>query len=117
MPLHSTLVSFAIGRPPSLRSRQWIGRNTFGANGLVMAAMPHARHDQSGVLLLTHARELFEKGDRRPKFVVAVVGPGGHPRHFDAILQDPKHLGRAESRSRISKVRRLWIETRRNIAF
>src|SRR5215469_12213845 len=89
---------------------------SFSADKLVMhAAMRHARHNQTGILLLAHARQLLEKGDRCPQLVIAVIAPGRHSGHLDALLDDPEQLGRAVERRGFGKVRRRRTKTSRNI--
>ena len=50
----------------------------------MVAAMGHARDHQAGIVLLFHARQLFEEADRRPDLLVAVIAPGRHAGHLDA---------------------------------
>src|SRR5215831_8549302 len=90
---------------------------SFSADKLVMhGAMRHARHDKPGVVLLAHARQLLEKADGCPQFVITVIAPGRHAGHLDTVLQDPEKLGGIVDRRRFSKVRRRRIKTSRNVA-
>src|SRR3954470_6500631 len=78
----------------------WSGSTASGCGGIVMmhAALHHRLTDQLAILLLGHAdAEFLQKPDGRPDFIVAVVGPGRHARHLDAILDDPEQLGRCIS--------------------
>src|SRR5215469_891553 len=91
---------------------------SFSADKLVMhAAMRHARHHQVGILLFAHARQLLEKADSRPQLVIAVIAPGRHAGHLDAVLKDPEKLAGIVDRRRFSKVRRRGIKPVRNVAF
>src|SRR6516162_8931171 len=90
---------------------------SFSADKLVMhPAMRHARHHQAGILPLAHARQLFDKGDRRPQLVVAVVAPARHPGYFDVVLDDPEQLGRAVERRGFGQIRWRRIKTLCNVA-
>src|SRR4051812_36261955 len=58
----------------------------------------HTCSNELAILLLRHAAaEFLQKCNRGPDFVVAVISPGRHARHFDAILDDPEQRGRCIS--------------------
>ena len=72
---------------------------------MVPAAMGHACHHKIGVVLLAHPRQLFKKPDRCPQLVIAVIAPGGHAGHLDAVLDDPEKLGGAIERRGFGQIR------------
>src|SRR3954463_16514728 len=77
--------------PPELSSHRQEPRSVavIGSGGIVMmhAAMHHRLTDQLAILLLGHAvAEFLQKRNCGPDFVVAVICPGRHARHFDAVL-------------------------------
>jgi hypothetical protein len=63
-----------------------LGPAFLAAAMMMMAAMPHARHHEPGVVLLAQARQLLDKRDDCPKLLVAVIDPGRHAGHLDAVL-------------------------------
>src|SRR6476469_5734331 len=51
----------------------------------------HACPNELAILLLGHAiAEFLQKRDRGPDLFIAVIRPGRHARHLDAILDDPE---------------------------
>src|SRR6266496_1705607 len=61
-----------------------------GAGGVMLRTMRHNLHDQFGVIFRCYSREFSQEGYGRPKLIVAVIGPAGHARHLDAVLDDPE---------------------------
>src|SRR3982750_4424593 len=58
----------------------------------------HACPNELAILPLRHAAaEFLQKCNRGPDFLVAVISPGRHARHLDAILDDPEQLERCIS--------------------
>jgi len=83
---------------------------------MLVAASGYARHYELGVIRLAHAGQLFEKCDDRPKLLVAVVAPGRHAGHLDAVLEDPEKLGGAAEQNGFCQIRWRGIEAPRDVA-
>src|SRR6516164_3519587 len=83
---------------------------------MVVVAMRHARHHELGIVLVTHVRQLFEKRDSCPQLFVAVIAPGRHAGHLDAVLDDPEQLGWSVERRGFGKIWRWRIKASRDVA-
>jgi hypothetical protein len=82
----------------------------------VTAATLHALHDELGVLLLCHAGQLADEGNRRPQLIVTVVCPGRHAGHLDTVLEDPEQFAIAVGARGHGEIRRLRIEPLGDVA-
>src|SRR5215469_923275 len=82
---------------------------------VMVAAMRDARHDKFGVVLLAHARQLFEKCDRCPQLVVTVIAPGRHAGHLDTVLKDREKLGGAVQGRGCGEIGRRGIKAARDV--
>src|SRR5262249_51606315 len=96
-----------------------VGRRLLGPAFLaavVRRAMRHARHHEPGVVLLAHTRQLLDKRDGRPQLLVAVIAPGRHPSHLDAVFEDPEQLGGTIKLCGFGEIWRLRIKTASDVA-
>jgi len=76
----------------------------------------HVRHHEPRIFLLAHCRQFPDERHGGPELRVAVIAPGRHPGHLDAVLDDPEKLGGAVKRRGFGKVRRRWVKTSGDIA-
>ena len=83
---------------------------------MVVSSLGYALHHQLCVILFAHGGQPLEKTDRRPDFLVAVIAPGRHAGHLDAVFDGPEKLGRGVKLSGLRKIRRRGIETPRDVA-
>src|SRR6516164_7219912 len=83
---------------------------------MMPAAVGQACHHQTGVLLLGHPGQLFKKRYGRPQLLVAVIAPGRHAGHLNAMLDDPEQLGRRVEGRGFGKIRRRRIKAAPDIA-
>jgi hypothetical protein len=87
-----------------------------GIVAMLVAASGYARHYELGVSRLAHAGQLFEKCDDRPKLLVAMVAPGRHAGHLDAVLEDPEKFGGAVEQRGFCQIRGRGIEALLQVA-
>src|SRR5580704_11388981 len=64
------------------------------------------------VVSLRHSRQLLEKGDDRPDFLVghADRAKARHPRHLDAVLDHPEQLAWLKTANDVLEVRWTGIQ-------
>src|SRR5690349_2741964 len=95
---------------------RWPGSVVLTAIVMVMAAMRHVRHHKHRIVLLADVRQLFDKCHRGPQLRVAVIAPGWHAGHLDAVLDDPEQLGGAVQRRGFGQIRWRWIKALGDVA-
>src|SRR5215469_12580253 len=101
-----------IGSPGVVRLRGVVAVTAI----MAMAAICHARHHSFGVVLLAHARQLFEKANGCPQLLVTVIVPGGHAGHLDAVLDGPEKFGGVVELCCFGEIRGRGIKASRNVA-
>src|SRR3954462_14071266 len=85
---------------------------------MVVAALHNRGHNDLRIFLLSHARQLFEKGNRCPELIVSMIAPGRHTTHLDAIFSVPRRMFGGSSRPGGTEISLAcaWIERIRAIS-